>query len=436
MAFPYPLHRFNSQCPPSQRNAEHKPGPGPGPGPGPEPKTSQRAQSLPSRISPKLAAMNPLRASHSVSHARAYPLGSELKTSQGADQDDAVPTSKENPWRGLMLAQRKSQATARVHKLREYLSASPGSSPTGTKAIAGDQKRDSGTVFVPLLPRLQNDFLWLSLTPILRPTLSPAPIVCEVCKEDIFSGYPLSAAAWRIQGCGHQVHVRCLRKVDFGDCEQDDEADVRSEGDNTEPMDDVQPGLAKREPKITGNGRRWDPKWQRWESDTPESIDIDEDAKTQRKAWHTKCNICQCLQRQARNSTKDSMDARILRLEENLLPWLGDWRCPGRKKSPLCRTVSSHPKKNIPASANESAGASSLGSDASWINQGLEIADWRKYALRGGYDVGVLETAWRENPGHPIFERILRGAEEGGGRGGGAEEGGVIEDVAEMGIRM
>ncbi|KAF2704907.1 hypothetical protein K504DRAFT_460698 [Pleomassaria siparia CBS 279.74] len=69
--------------------------------------------------------------------------------------------------------------------------------------------------FLPLIPRLKKDFLFHQLTPILNADPNH-PAHCYICQTNILkSNVPMEEAAWRVVGCGHQMHVQCLRDFDW-----------------------------------------------------------------------------------------------------------------------------------------------------------------------------------------------------------------------------
>jgi hypothetical protein len=209
---------------------------------------------------------------------------------------DSEPSPLPSPQKGITPAQpvkegisleRKLHAGFRVQKMREYLSAtSPApasvlhlpSPPSDAKFE--EQRRDSAIGSVPILPKLKNDLLWLSLTLILKPTLLPAPVTCRICKQGIIPGNSIGAAAWRMHGCGHQFHVSCFRGLQF----------IKTSNSHNGP-----------------------------DSESPTTNPNSNNAN---EPCTTKCRSCENITYQIRILGRQETAARIVRLEDNLLPWL------------------------------------------------------------------------------------------------------------------
>jgi len=270
--------------------------------------------------------------------ASTFPLGPEYEPSPtpGPQKEEApIELTRED-----VSPERKLQAAFRVLKMREYLSITPPVSASvshfPSPSIYGkfeDQKRDSVIGSRLILPRLKNDFLWLSLTLILKPTLLPAPISCQICKQDIFSRNPMGAAAWRLHGCGHRFHVSCFRGLEV----------MKTSNFRNDPNP---------EPSTTG----------------PDSNDATE-------SFTTQCRACENLMHQMRSIGRQEISARIMRLEDNLLPWLApSQHSRYRKASRYYRTVEDREEEDMVVFVKEGLNARYLRNEGS---KGANVEEMR-----------------------------------------------------------
>jgi hypothetical protein len=270
--------------------------------------TTVRSILTAARTSPTLAVLRMFR---KPPRASTFPLGPESEpspTPSAQEEEAPIEITREE-----VSPERKFQAAFRVQKMREYLSITPPASSSvsylpspslGTKFE--EQKRDSAIGSGPILPRLKNDFFWLSLTLILKPKLLPAPTICQICKQGICSRNPMGTAAWRLHGCGHRFHVSCLRGLEV----------MKTSNFCNDP--------------------------------NPEFSTTDPDSNDAPELCTTQCRACEILIHQMRSIGRQEISARIMRLEDNLLPWLAPLQHSRyRKTSKFYRTVEDREEEDM-----------------------------------------------------------------------------------------